>query len=410
MSRLGRRIEKCAVCGEESNQIYIISTNEMSYRDLDDRPAEMLRSTMPHWVHECPHCGYVSADLRKVPEQFEFLTPGMLESEEYKTCDNLGFESKLAERFYKLSMIEGDLAHYEIAWHAVLVAAWACDDVGDYKNAMICRSRAAFYIDWILYKNRLKKNIVGLQLIKIDLMRRSGAFDPAFNESSIMLRFDEVPAILPLFEYYLCWKRDAGAYTYKDAEEFGKKHPHKLDISDIESGMKAMKGDKAFADAEQFFDGLFLCGFNFFEDCLVDDAEYISDYQGGTVKGKKEVWDKLRAIALSRKEIMDAVPAVITWSSDEDTEHGYEKGTHCLALKYPEDKDVRSLALIKGNEDGLVTSIRIADVGEKEYILCPRPGWKGFTPRMIREERRFDRNGNLIDTKRSYLDDSPVEE
>ena len=51
---------------------------------------------------------------------------------------------------------------------------------------------------------------------------------------------------------------------------------------------------------------------------------------------------------------------------------GFAKGTHCLALKYAEDEIVRSLVIIKGNEGGQVLSIRIADVGKKEFVLCPR--------------------------------------
>ena len=375
MSKLSRRNEKCAVCGKESGQVIIISTNEMFSRDLDHRPGEMLRSTMRHWVHECPNCGYVSSNLEDTPEKFEFLTPGLLESAEYRTCDGLEFTSKLAEQFYRLSMIEGDLAHYVQAINAILEAAWACDDVGDIKNAMICRSRAICYLDWLIYEACPKKDSIYNIQLRIDLMRRIGAFDAAFSESYERIRSFlpiDTPVKLLMFEYYLSWKRDSKAYTYADAEDFAKNHPHNLQVGDIEDGMKAMKGDRAFETAEHFFNNLLFGGYEFFENSLAEEAEYYSQFHDCTVTGKKAVWEKLMEIASSRQEATNAIPAVVTWASEEDEAQGFAKGTHCLALKYAEDEIVRSLVIIKGNEGGQVLSIRIADVGKKEFVLCPR--------------------------------------
>lgn len=413
MSTFNRRIEKCAVCGKESEQVCIISTNEYGARDLDGRPSEMLRSTMPHWIHECPHCGYVSENLENLPPKFEYVTPGLLESEDYKTCDGMNFKSELAARFYRRAMIVGDIAQYEEAIENLLRAAWSCDDVGETKDAVICRSRAIAYIDWLL-PDRSKNGVdFDLYFLRMDLLRRIGAFDVVFTESSAALQFAEgkmLGAAVPLLEYYLSWKRDSRAFSHDDARRFAMTHMHGMKILTIESGIKAMRRDDAFEATEQFFNNLFCDDYESFEDCLAEDVEYVSDCQGCSITGKQAVWKKLMEIALSRRDATDAVPAVVSWSPEKDAESGFAEGTPCLALKYAELETVMSLALIKGNEAGQVQSIRIADVGEKEYILCPRPGWKGFRPRIIREERRFDGEGRLIDTRRTYLDDSPVED
>lgn len=58
----------CGLCGEEYTQHSVGSYSTFGGPDLDGRPAPMLRSTMSHWVKECPHCGYVRDRLDEAPE------------------------------------------------------------------------------------------------------------------------------------------------------------------------------------------------------------------------------------------------------------------------------------------------------------------------------------------------------
>lgn len=53
----------CGLCGKESTQHSVGSYSTFGGPDLDGRPASMLRGTMPHWVKECPLCGYVRDSL-----------------------------------------------------------------------------------------------------------------------------------------------------------------------------------------------------------------------------------------------------------------------------------------------------------------------------------------------------------
>jgi endogenous inhibitor of DNA gyrase (YacG/DUF329 family) len=63
MTSYGSKTVKCSVCGQDSEQGIIMSTNSFGSMDLDMRPPEMERSSMDLWLQECPHCGYVANSL-----------------------------------------------------------------------------------------------------------------------------------------------------------------------------------------------------------------------------------------------------------------------------------------------------------------------------------------------------------
>ena len=50
MTTLDERTSTCAICGGRSKQTVVASTNARGSPDLDLRPPEMQRSTMPYWV------------------------------------------------------------------------------------------------------------------------------------------------------------------------------------------------------------------------------------------------------------------------------------------------------------------------------------------------------------------------
>jgi hypothetical protein len=63
MTRVSEREVACAVCGHTQAVYVLMSTNRFGPADLDTRPPEMQRSTMPMWLAECEGCGYTSAEL-----------------------------------------------------------------------------------------------------------------------------------------------------------------------------------------------------------------------------------------------------------------------------------------------------------------------------------------------------------
>ncbi len=127
---------KCAICNKTHKYRIVASVYTLGGGpDLDTRPAQMYRNTMPLWIHECPECGYVASDI----SEHSGVTKDWLKSKEYLSCDGISFRSYLAKLFYKSYMINIYDGKPEQAFSAILYAAWACDDEGEKANAKIYR-------------------------------------------------------------------------------------------------------------------------------------------------------------------------------------------------------------------------------------------------------------------------------
>lgn len=131
-----REVE-CAICGKKSDQKILASTNTMGPPDLDLRPAELKRSTMPMWVQRCPHCGYRAPRASEATggaEQF-IKDPDYIELSRNKNYPRWRGTSFVAPSCRKA----GSFA--KAGWY-VLYAAWACDDAENGCPADECRMRA----------------------------------------------------------------------------------------------------------------------------------------------------------------------------------------------------------------------------------------------------------------------------
>ena len=200
---------KCSVCGKESNQRVLASTNTFGSPDLDLRPPEMKRGTMPYWIQECPYCGYISRSIKdetSINEEF-------LRSEEYCSCGKHDFKSSLAKKFYRYYMINLFDDNKEDAFYAILHAAWSCDDIRDKNNAIYCRKLAVIEIDKIISNTNNETLIVQ----KADLLRRAGLFDIVINEYSNLDFKDEILKKIITFQIKKSNEEDMSCYTVADA-------------------------------------------------------------------------------------------------------------------------------------------------------------------------------------------------
>ena len=171
-----RSIEKkCSVCGETSMYPVLMSTNCWGYPDLDFRPAEMQRSTMNTWLDECPHCGYVARNI----EHELNISPEILKTDEYLTCEGKDFKNNLSKRFYRSYLISKARNDYVSAFYMLLYCAWKCDDSQD-GLAVEIRKQAVALFEKIDASNDDEKN--RLQLIRADLLRRSLQFERLIEE------------------------------------------------------------------------------------------------------------------------------------------------------------------------------------------------------------------------------------
>ena len=203
---------RCAVCGATERFRVIRSTNAFGSADLDLRPPEMQRSTMPLWVQQCPACGYAADAISDETS----VTREWLQSEAYQTCDGIAFSSDLAITFYRQHMIclqENDerKAHY-----ALLHAAWACDDAFDAENAAICRKRAIPPLEAMIRSANDEEKDTML-MVKADLLRRSGQFDRLIDEYADVKMKDKLLSMLLAFQLQKAREKDAACYRVSEA-------------------------------------------------------------------------------------------------------------------------------------------------------------------------------------------------
>ena len=168
--------QTCFVCGKESSVTVMASTNTLGGTpDLDLRPAEMMRSTMPRWIQECPHCGYIAGSLDKETT----VTQKWLKGMHFISCGDRWFRSDLAEKFYKYYLICMEDKCVKDAFYAALYTAWVCDDKGDAENAGHCRRCALAELEKLLAEPNPPADLFA---VKADLLRRTGQFDALIAE------------------------------------------------------------------------------------------------------------------------------------------------------------------------------------------------------------------------------------
>ena len=201
--------QTCAVCGETSSQPVISSTSTLDYPDLDLRPAEMQRSSMFAWLHECPHCGYVAYNLENELE----VSANLLKTDDYLTCEDHDFKSDLSRMFYRHYLISKAENDYGSEFLSVLHCAWTCDDNDD-ELAVEMRKIALESLDKIVPETEGEKN--NLLIKKADLLRRTQQFDRVIKEFKDLILEDKLQNDVITFQIELAMKKDADCHTVKE--------------------------------------------------------------------------------------------------------------------------------------------------------------------------------------------------
>ena len=199
----------CGICGHTFESNTIMSTNSFGSPDLDLRPPEMQRSTMPLWVKKCPNCGYVHSEIEKDGKTHA----NYIKSKSYITCENNMFKNDLASEFYQYALIELQDNNLEEAYNAFLHAAWACDDSNDKENAVICRSKAI-----ALFERTSMITKEEFILRQVDLLRRARKFDDAILLVSKTRFKDSLLKKIASFQHTLCQHKDDDCFCVKDCD------------------------------------------------------------------------------------------------------------------------------------------------------------------------------------------------
>ncbi len=191
----------CAVCGAPCPAPFRAPAAELA-PDLDGRPGEPARSTLPRWIATCQKCGAAAPDLTALPNA----------AAEGVRSDAYGQTKGAFQRWALLCERAGDR---EGAAKALLEAAWALDDAG--KDAAPLRLAAAG-----LWGE-------GDPLRLIDVLRRARAFERAGALAAAQASsggLDEDAAGIVAFQMARIQAGDAGRYMISSALRPPARTPH----------------------------------------------------------------------------------------------------------------------------------------------------------------------------------------
>lgn len=213
------RIEQekhCAVCGNTTKQIDILSTNAFGSPDLDTRPPEMQRSTIDTWIQICRWCGYCASDISKnTPNASD-----VIQSDPYKLQLNNDDLPPLTNAFLCFALLNERIGDYAQAGWAAVHAAWTCDDAGFSSEAQTCRARAAAFLQKATESHqRFAEEACVEKGVLADLLRRSGQFELALNmaEEGLQRNPGGVISDVLQFQRILATKRDVACHTIEEA-------------------------------------------------------------------------------------------------------------------------------------------------------------------------------------------------
>ena len=209
----------CSVCHTSVSHNALASTNEFGSRDLDLRPAEMMRSTMGTWVQQCPKCGLCAASLDHAPQG---AAEGVQTSEYRAVLHGPSRMPKLARQFRAEALLTERAGQLATAANRALCAAWACDDAGEAEAAVECRTLAiGLFVRASGGNGRPAKDVPEpdtLNLLLTDLLRRTGRFDEARARCEMALHTkNDVMRAVARFQRALIDKADTAVHRIEEA-------------------------------------------------------------------------------------------------------------------------------------------------------------------------------------------------
>lgn len=209
---------KCAVCGTESRQPPNRLSPPEQPPDLDLRPGEPVRSTMPRWLQQCPGCGYCAPDIGKAhPAAVEAVRAAPFRA---LLADNT--IPPLGRRFLAWALVLEETGALHAAAEATLQAAWVADDLGRPDLARHWRLEAVAL--W-----RAGPSLDFEQSVRVvDALRRAEAWDDAAASAEELANLSppEAVAQVVMLERRLIEAGDPGRHTVASALPPPSRRPH----------------------------------------------------------------------------------------------------------------------------------------------------------------------------------------
>ena len=166
---------ECALCGTISEQSVAGPVERHGLPDLDTRPPEEVRSTLPYWIQACPNCGYCAPNI-----DLDYpLADSVIHQESYQALLRRRSLPQAARRFMAWAQIQASNDEHTGAGWSALHAAWACDDAGKPGPAASCRLSALEHFE---NARRGRPSLPGFEeagtgeILLADLCRRADQF------------------------------------------------------------------------------------------------------------------------------------------------------------------------------------------------------------------------------------------
>jgi len=212
MTTLREETKECAVCGNKSIHVEIISTKALGASDLDARPPEPERSTIQNWIQRCPTCGYCAPDIARGDKEMA----NIIQSSDYRKQLRNPDYPDLANSFLCWTLIQEEETQYKIAGWTAVKAAWACDDAGYLGVAQDCRKRAILLLEMARQKGQWFADNAGTEeALIVDLLRRSGQFERAMQlcEDRLAMKPDTFIRKILNYQKQLIRKGDSDSHS-----------------------------------------------------------------------------------------------------------------------------------------------------------------------------------------------------
>ncbi len=197
----------CALCGAPARRPFRPPAPELA-PDLDLRPGEPARSTLPQWVQTCS-CGVSAPDLAQLP-------PGAAAAIQDPDYAALRAPNP-AGPFLRWARVSEDTEH---AAEATLQAAWALDDAGPGRAKDAAAARLEAIRLWGA------PGTAEAALRQIDVLRRAGAFDRASQLAQALDGLDEGAAAIRDFQLGRITARDTGRHGFDSVLRPPARRPH----------------------------------------------------------------------------------------------------------------------------------------------------------------------------------------
>jgi len=197
-------VRHCGVCGAPARASFRAPHPEIA-PELDMRPGEPARSTLPDWVQTCSRCTAAAPDLSVLPP----AARAIVEDPAYRALTTtVSAETLPFRRWALICRGTGDTAN---AAEALLQGAWAADDAAAMTDAATLRQEAAALWD--------ETTDTGTALRRLDALRRAGQFESATAWAAALAArgLDEAARTIIAFQQARIALRDTGPHLISSA-------------------------------------------------------------------------------------------------------------------------------------------------------------------------------------------------